>query len=412
MKIALICTGTELLKGSCCNTDLAFAGAKLTEAGVPPHLELTVGDRPDELAFALGAALKQADTLLISGGLGPTADDITLATVARFFGLSLHMPPELAAKIETFWAKRHSGRCPKLQYKQAMIPMGGRYFNNPVGAASGIGIDLDYAGISRHIYLLPGPPGEFETVFSAMLPELLDRRKKALYTDGFLVCGVGETLVAKTVEPLLKGRPVEIAYTAQCGGTKLFLAGAESEVIPALGMCREALGANALPVGCFSLPEYIVATLSRRKETVGCAESCTGGLTADALVSIPGASAVFQGGIVSYANEVKMRLLGVPEEVLARYGAVSAPCAEAMARGAANALRCDCAVSTTGIAGPDGGTAEKPVGLVYVAAVYHDLCAVRELHLHGNRQMIRARAVAQALILLRGLLEGRGSDQC
>lgn len=412
MNIALICTGTELLKGSCCNTDLAFAGAKLAEVGLPPHLEITVGDRPAELAFALSAALKQADTLLISGGLGPTEDDITLATVARFFGLTLHTPPELAAKIETFWAQRHSGRCPKRQYKQALVPTVGRYFDNPVGAASGIGFDAEYAGSLRHVYLLPGPPGEFEAVLAAILPELRSRPGSREFTAGFMVCGMGETLVAKTVEPLLRERPVEIAYTAQPGGTKFFLAGDEPEVRAALTLCRAALGRAALPVGCLSLPEYIIRILAERGESCACAESCTGGLAADALVTVPGASAVFRGGIVAYANEVKRRLLNVPDEVLRTFGAVSSQCAEAMVRGICSALGSECGISTTGIAGPDGGTAEKPVGLVYIGAAYRGLCAVRELHLHGNRRMIRERATAQAFILLRELLDGVGENLC
>lgn len=412
MNTVLICTGTELLKGSCCNTDLAFAGARLTEAGIPPMLEMTVGDRPGELAFALAAALKHADTVILSGGLGPTRDDITLETAARFFGLELAEVPELRTKVEICWAERHGGRCPKQQYKQARIPVGGRYFPNPAGVASGIGVDVTYAGVPRHVYLLPGPPGEFEAVLTAMLPELRTLAGRKTFTAGFLVCGMGETFVAKTVEPLLRTIPVEIAYTAQSGGTKLFLSGAETDVLPALETCRAALGRNALPTGEYSLPEHLVRVLAERGERCGCAESCTGGLVADALVGIPGASACFQGGIVAYANAVKHDLLRVPEEILRTCGAVSAPCAEAMALGACAALNCDCAVSTTGIAGPDGGTPEKPVGLVFVGAARHGLAAVRELRLHGSRRMIRERAAAQALLLLKDLLDGGGDNLC
>ncbi|MBQ9804201.1 MAG: nicotinamide-nucleotide amidohydrolase family protein [Lentisphaeria bacterium] len=414
MSIAIICTGTELLKGSCCNTDLAFAGSHLTAAGMPPVLELTVGDHRDELIFALGTALKSADNILISGGLGPTGDDITLETVACFFGLNLSIDPVLKEKVEKFWALRHTGRCPKFQYKQAMLPDGARYFDNPAGVASGIGFDLVYAGQMRHIYLLPGPPGEFETVFSTgILPELCSRRETQLFTVGCFICGIGETLVARTVEPLLKSLPLEIAYTAQSGGTKLFLSGSDELMVSAaLEQCRHAIGSAALPAGCFSLPEYVIAQLTARGETIACAESCTGGLVADALVSVPGASACFPGGIAAYANEVKENLLRVPSETLASVGAVSAECAEAMASGAAAVFNSDGAVSTTGIAGPGGGTPQKPVGLVYVAASYHGTTAVRELHLRGNRRMIRERAVAQALLLFKELLDGCGADVC
>ena len=414
MSIAIICTGTELLKGSCCNTDLAFAGANLTAAGMPPVLELTVGDHRDELVFALGTALKCADTVIVSGGLGPTRDDITLETIAAFFGLELIIEPELQKKVEFCWAQRHNSRCPKIQYKQAMIPVGGRYFDNSAGVASGIGIDLVYDRQMRHIYILPGPPGEFETVFaSGVLPELCARREKQLFTAGFFVCGIGETQVAKAVEPLLTSLPLEIAYTAQSGGTKLFLSGNdETVVIAALEQCRNAIGSAALPIGSFSLPEYLIETLTARGETFACAESCTGGPVADAFVSIPGASSCFLGGVAAYANKVKETVLNVPSEILQRVGAVSSECAEAMAKGVCAALGSDCAVSTTGIAGPDGGTPEKPVGLVYVGATYHGVTAVRELRLRGNRRMVRERAVAQALILLKELLEGCGGDLC
>ncbi|MBR2344426.1 MAG: CinA family nicotinamide mononucleotide deamidase-related protein [Lentisphaeria bacterium] len=413
MKIALICTGTELLKGSCYNTDLAFAGKKLTEAGIPPVLEICVGDHADELVFAMSSALKVADTILLSGGLGPTADDITLETVARFFDLELVIEPELQQKVETLWAQRHGGRCPKHQYKQAMLPVGAKYFANPVGVASGIGIQLDYAGSRRNVFLLPGPPGEFEAVFSSgILPELRKLQDTSYFTAGFFVCGKGETIVAKCAEPLLKDIPVEIAYTAKNGGTGFFLSGEHDTVVNALEKVRSVLGNAALPIGEYSLPEYLIKMLIQRKAALGCAESCTGGMVADSLVSVPGASECFKGGIVAYANEVKELLLQVPADILRDHGAVSPECAEAMARGVCAALKCDCAVSTTGIAGPGGGTPDKPVGLVYVSAVYNGLTAVRELHLRGNRRMIRERAVAQALLLLKELLDGCGEHLC
>lgn len=413
MKIALICTGTELLKGSCCNTDLAFAGSRLTGCGIPPVLEISVGDRPAELAAALGSALDCADTVVISGGLGPTRDDITLETVARFFGLELEENCELKDKVEKCWAQRHDSRCPRNQYKQAMLPRGGRYFANSAGVASGIGFDVEYDRKLRHIYLLPGPPGEFETVFAGgILPELCRMRENFCCTDGFFVCGMGETLVAKQVEARLKDFPVEIAYTAQPGGTKLFLSGEKAVVDAALLTARAAVGSAALPPGIFSLPEYLLDILQQNGDSFGCAESCTGGLVADLMVNLPGASAVFKGGVVAYANEVKERVLGVAPEILAVHGAVSSECAAAMAEGAGRILQCSCAVSTTGIAGPDGGSAEKPVGLVYVGAVYHGATAVKKLNLRGNRRMIRERAAIQALLLLRELICGHGENVC
>ena len=160
------------------------------------------------------------------------------------------------------------------------------------------------------------------------------------------------------------------------------------------------------------VPEYLHELLGKKGETFGCAESCTGGLVADSIVNLPGASAVFKGGIVAYANEVKERVLAVSPEILQNHGAVSPECAVAMAEGACRTLDCSCAVSTTGIAGPDGGSAEKPVGLVYIAAVYRGVTAVKELRLRGSRRMIRERAAAQALQLLCGLAGGNGENVC
>ena len=207
--------------------------------------------------------------------------------------------------------------------------------------------------------------------------------------------------------------PLEIAYTAVPGGTKLFLSGYDRELLDAsINTLREKFGSNALAAGCFDLPSALIAKLRERNLTVGCAESCTGGLVADLLVSCPGASDVFTGSVVSYANSVKQNTLLVPAEILEKHGAVSAPCAEAMVLGACKQLDCRCAISTTGIAGPGGGTPEKPVGLVYIAAAVNGLTAVKELHLRGNRRMIRERAAIAALTLLWELLDLPENTSC
>lgn len=414
MSIAVICTGTELLKGGCCNTNMQHLGAKLAELAMPPVMELSIGDHPAELCFALSCSLKAADTLIISGGLGPTADDITLETVAKFFGLTLNIVPELKEKVEKRWAIRHTGHCPKFQYKQAMIPENGRYFDNPAGTASGIAFETLYGGKMRRIYLLPGPPAEFETVLdNGVLKELEAHDSERLYTTGFLICGAGEAFVEKQAKNLFGKLDIELAYTAVAGGTKIFFSGKDSDIVNAAARkAQEFFGKSALDIGCFDLPTALLNKLRSKNYTFGCAESCTGGICADTTVSIPGASDVFKGGIVSYANSAKENILNVSSEILQTYGAVSAQCAEAMVLGACKALACNCAISTTGIAGPTGGTPEKPVGLVYIAACVNGLTAVKELHLHGNRQMIRDRAAANAFYLLYELLDAQENAQC
>lgn len=414
MPIAIICTGTELLKGGCCNTDLYFAGAELARHAMPPVMEICIGDHPQELCCALADSLKQADILIISGGLGPTTDDITLETVARFFGVKTIEVPELKEKVRKCWAMRHNSRCPEFQYKQAMIVENGKYFDNPAGVASGIGFQVEYNKKLRRIFLLPGPPAEFETVFhNGVLDEIITASDKKTYTSGFFICGIGEVMTAKTVEPMFTGLPLEIAYTAAPAGTKLFLSSEDPQLLDAaVQKAKETFGPAALDRDCFDLPAALLRKLSAAGLTLGCAESCTGGIIADTIVSIPGASDVFKGGIISYANSVKINTLGVSEEIIAGVGAVSADCASAMVQGACRVLGCNCAVSTTGIAGPDGGTPEKPVGLVYVAASVNGLSTVKELRLHGNRKMIRERAAANALQLLWQLLNAPENAVC
>ncbi|MBE6389562.1 MAG: nicotinamide-nucleotide amidohydrolase family protein [Lentisphaerae bacterium] len=416
MPIAVICTGSELLKGSCCNTNMQLLGMELTARALPPALELTVADHPAELFHALSCAMQVADTLIICGGLGPTRDDITLETVCRFFGKDCIIVPELKDKVESAWQLRHKGHCPKFQYKQAMIPTGGKYFHNPVGVASGIAFHTVYDGKLRNICLLPGPPGEFESVLhNGMLDHITAAavQHTEQYTSGFLVIGTGESIALAKTEALLKDRPLEIACTSSAYGTRIFLTGTDQQMVAdSLDILDRMLPFPHLAPGETDLPSALFRELSNRNKTIGCAESCTGGLVADSLVNIPGISALFSGGIVAYANTVKERLLGVSPEILQKYGAVSPECAVAMAQGACGALNCDCSVSTTGIAGPGGGTPEKPVGLVYIAAAVNGKSAVKELHLHGSRRMIREKAVAQALILLYDLLKKPERHQC
>ena len=212
-------------------------------------------------------------------------------------------------------------------------------------------------------------------------------------------------MVFNPVEKALTGFPVEVACAAGAGGTRIFLTGNTQDVVDeALVIARNALDCPTLPVGEFDMAEYLIKLLKERNMTVSCAESCTGGLAANRFVMLPGASAVFKGSITAYANEVKSSVLNVPQDILDNYGAVSSQCAEAMAKGCAALMKTDCSVSTTGIAGPDGGTPEKPVGLVYVSACVNGFTLTEELRLRGGRRAIRERSVEKALTLLYTLL--------
>ena len=408
MNIAFISTGTELLKGSAVNTNLRCFGSALAAAGIPLHQEIACGDRKQEIAEALSAALKSSEILLVSGGLGPTSDDITLETVARFFGLELHQDPALTLKIENFWkALGRSIPCPKSQFKQAMLPDNGVAIDNPRGSASGIHITADYAGITRHIFLVPGPPSEFEPMIAeSILPAILELVPDRLKTVGFLCAGVGESMAAKTLEKSITALGVEIAYCADASGTRVFLSSDDDEkLLLADRTAHDLMGANAMPDGILDPVTRTIGLLQEKGLTLVTAESCTGGMIANSIVERSGVSSVFAGSAVTYSNALKEKMLGVPAEVLREHGAVSQECACAMAKGAAEHLGADAAVATTGIAGPDGGTPEKPVGLVYVAACVKGEVLCRELKLRGGRTMIRQRAAAQALILLNTMLE-------
>ena len=402
MNIAVICTGTELLKGYTVNSNLAVLGAHLVAAGMPLSLEICVGDRPAEIGGAIAMALKNADTIVLCGGLGPTLDDITLDVAAKFFGCELQVIPELAQKVTDFWHKIHSGHCPKNQLRQARVPVGGHFLPNPVGSASGIAFSSLYGGKMRHIFLLPGPPTEFIPMMrDYLIPELVALDSKRRHTIGFLAAGIGESTLAKAVEPVLKEFPVEIAYTAVPGGTKLFLEGDDPALLEtAIQKARTAAGPDALPAGVTDLFEYLISLLQHHGLSLVTAESCTGGLIARTITDFPGVSSVFKGSVVSYANQLKEELLQVPHELLESLGAVSTPVAAAMAENAAKLMQADCAISTTGIAGPDGGSPDKPVGLVFIACRFNGKTVVEQLNLRGGREAIRQRAAAKAVYLL------------
>ena len=407
MGISVICTGTELLRGSTVNTNLAELGKELTSRGAKLDAAFTVGDSAADHYGALADALKRSECVVFIGGLGPTADDLTLPCAARFFGLELHQDPELTRKVDEFWARLHQGRCPKNQYKQALLPEGGRAIPNPNGSASGIEFSGVYDHKLRHVFLLPGPPTEFVPMVKNHLAErLVELTGATEHVRGFLAAGVGESFASRLVEQALGGPDPKLAYTANFEGTRVYVCDADpAETERKFEIIHAAVGDAALPEGEFALAPYLVKELTRRNLTFSAAESCTGGMIAATVVDVPGASAAFMGGVVAYDNMVKHELLGVPAPTLEQFGAVSPETAEAMARGVAEKLHTDCSVATTGIAGPGGGTPEKPVGLVYVAAYLKGKCEVQEFRFRGGRDAVRQRAVAKALLLMLEMLK-------
>ena len=405
-RAAVLVTGSELIRGGRRDANGPFLAEELTRLGLEPARITIVGDEPSKLEPAIREGL-EADLLVLSGGLGPTHDDRTVELLAQAAGLGLRVIDELAAEIEGIsrGIAERFGR-PYAEFeegvrKQATVPEGGRVIGI-AGTAPGLVVETGRAVA----IVLPGPPPELRRLWQSALEDgavrdVLDRAQAPEYRV-LRVYGLSESAVARALAEA-GGEPegVQATICAHAGEIWVELFGDGEGLASEL---REALGGSVFveddrPV------EAIVLDLARERGlTLGTAESCTGGLIAARLTSVPGSSDVLRGGIVAYDNEVKVERLGVPREVLGAHGAVSAEVAAAMASGARAALGADVTVADTGIAGPGGGSEEKPVGLVYVHASGPDGEASRELQLPGDRDAVRVRATAAALHLLRSLL--------
>jgi competence/damage-inducible protein CinA-like protein len=405
-RAAVLVTGSELIRGGRRDANGPFLAEELTRLGLEPARITIVGDEPSKLEPAIREGL-EADLLVLSGGLGPTHDDRTVELLAQAAGLGLRVIDELAAEIEGIsrGIAERFGR-PYAEFeegvrKQATVPEGGRVIGI-AGTAPGLVVETGRAVA----IVLPGPPPELRRLWHSALEDeavrdVLDRAQAPEYRV-LRVYGLSESAVARALAEA-GGEPegVQATICAHAGEIWVELFGDGEGLASEL---REALGGSVFveddrPV------EAIVLDLARERGlSLGTAESCTGGLIAARLTSVPGSSDVLRGGIVAYDNEVKFERLGVPREVLGAHGAVSAEVAAAMASGARAALGADVTVADTGIAGPGGGSEEKPVGLVYVHASGPDGEASRELQLPGDRDAVRVRATAAALHLLRSLL--------
>ncbi len=403
MKLAVICTGDELLKGSIQNSNLAFLGSVLLENGIVPELSLEVKDTPSDIGFALSAAFSRADTVIMTGGLGPTADDVTKESAAAFFGRTLAEDGPAAAALQRAWNSLKRGDIPSRFLNQAMVPEGSETIPNRFGTAPGVRISDEKHGT---LYMLPGPPAEMEPMFAKqVLPELLEKLDRRVHSCLLYVAGVPESLVEERMLPVI-GPGVNVAYCASPGLVKLFLSGTDPELVGAkVARAKEIFRDELLSPGVAHPAGEAVRLLRRRGFTLATAESCTGGWIAKEITAVPGASDVFKGGVVSYANELKHEFLGVSEETLSSCGAVSAECCTEMLNGICGRAKTECGIAVTGIAGPGGGTIEKPVGLVFIGAKAGDKFEITENHFRGGRDQVRAHSVARGLNLLNRLLK-------
>lgn len=410
MNAELVAVGTELLLGEIANTDGQYISRCLSEAGINLYYHTVVGDNPERLAGVLDLAKSRSDLIITTGGLGPTYDDLTKESLCTSFHRNLVMHEPSLERIKRYFAQ--IGRVmTQNNEKQALLPEGCTVLQNDWGTAPGCLFEAD--GVT--VIMLPGPPRECEPMMrERVMPLLAGKTGLCLVSNCIYIAGMGESTVESrlrammesaenpTIAPYAKEGTVMLRVTARAESREAGLAMNR----PVIAKIREELGDVIFSVDIPTLEETVVRLLAEKKQTFAAAESCTGGLLSKRITDIPGASAVYRGGVCSYANDVKTALLGVCPADLEKYGAVSPSVAIQMARGVCSTAGSDIGVGITGFAGPDGGTPEKPLGLVYVGLCRHGVTYVRKLTLGGNgRDRVRNSAANQALDMVRRLLE-------
>ena len=411
--VELLAVGTELLLGNTVNSDAQMLSRELSALGLNVYYHSVVGDNPERLRRSVELARSRADVLITTGGLGPTCDDLTKKVVAQAYGLELEYHPECAAAIRDFFAR--SGRAmTENNLQQAWLPEGCTVLENRWGTAPGCAFQS-----GRHfVVMLPGPPRECIPMFKeAAAPWLSQLSEGVICSHTLRIFGWGESQVESllrdrmneltnpTLAPYAKEGEMELRVTAKADSP----AAAQALIAPVEQEVRALLGELIYGTGEDTLERVVLEGMKARGLTLGTAESCTGGLITKRLTDLPGSSAVFRGGVVSYTNEVKAQVLGVPRQLLEEQGAVCADVARAMAQGARRVLGCDAAVSATGVAGPDSDERGNPVGLVYVALAAPEGCWVRKLSLAGasdRRDRVRIMAANHALDMVRRWLAG------
>lgn len=402
----ILCVGTELLLGDIVNTNAAYLSQQLAELGIHVYRHTAVGDNPERLRRALDAAFSEADLVITSGGLGPTYDDLTKETVASYFGRKMEMHSESLETIRAYFQR--TGRVmTKNNEKQAMMPTGAIVFPNHYGTAPSLAIESGEDGEKTAI-MLPGPPGELTRIFAEEVRPYLEKRRGAtLVSKNVHIFGMGESAVEEKLKGIMtESKNPTVAPYCKEGEVRLRVTAESDTKESAAKMCDEMIerirdtevGRFIYGVDVGTLENAVVEYLHREGLTLAAAESCTGGLISKRITDISGCSDVFYGGCVTYTNEIKQRLLGVSAVTLDRYGAVSEQTAKEMAKGVRERLGTDIGVSATGIAGPTGGTAETPVGTVYIGISTRNGEKVRRLSLSPmrSRDYIRIVSVANA----------------
>lgn len=405
MKAELIAVGTEILLGNIVNTDAQVISQGLSELGIDVFYQTVVGDNPERLERVIREARERAQIIITTGGLGPTLDDLTKETLARVFNKKMVLHQPSLERIRDFFRSINREMTPNNE-KQAWLPEGCTVLVNDWGTAPGCAFEAD----GTHVIMLPGPPRECEPMFKYRAMEYLYKLAGGcIVSHNVRVFGLGESnmeailhdrmeeMKNPTIAPYAKTSECFVRITAKADTAEE----AEALCAPVVDEVVETLGEYVYGVDVDSLEEVVGKLLVQKGLTLAVAESCTGGLLSKRLTDIPGSSAYYPGGVCSYCNEVKKNVLGVDGALLEANGAVDPQVAEQMARGVARVIGADIGVGITGVAGPDGGTPEKPVGLVYISVVCGDRVETRTMRSSLGRDRVRMQAASTALDLVR-----------
>lgn len=407
MIVELVAVGTELLLGMIANTNAQYLSKQCSRLGMDLYHHTVVGDNEERIAEAINCALTRSDIIICTGGLGPTKDDITKEAIAKCQGLDLVEDATSRQMIEEYFSKK--GIEPtENNWKQALVPQGCQVVINDNGTAPGIIITTKE---NKKIILLPGPPSEMISMFENKIADYFEKMQETyFYSKMIKICGVGESKVATVIADLIDEQTnPTIAMYAKMGEVSVRVMSKASDrksakkiATPVIKeICKRFKSSVFTKTDSVNLEDAVVGLLRENDYTIAIAESCTGGMLASKLVAVPGASKCFEQGYITYANGAKQELLNVKKKTLKTYGAVSKETAKEMAIGAMKAANSDVSVAITGIAGPQGGTEEKAVGLVYISCDIKGECTTKEYNFDGDRTKIREQAVTRALIDVR-----------
>ncbi len=410
MVVELISVGTEILLGNIVNTNASYLAEMCASLGLDLYYQTVVGDNEERMTKTLEQALSRSDIVIMTGGLGPTKDDMTKEVAAKVFGMELVEDAHSRQRIVDFLAGSQYKVITENNWKQALVPVGAKVIDNHNGTAPGLILEKD----DKAIILMPGPPNEMKPMFERDIAPYLNKLEpEIIFSEMVKISGRGESRVETEIMDLMESQSnPTIAPYAKTGEVHLRITAKAADEEKAKELIAPVVEELQHRFGDFvyttdenvTLPQALIELLKEQNLSITTAESCTGGLLAGALVSASGASTVLRQGYITYANEAKEELLGVKKETLDSVGAVSEETAREMAEGAAKAAGADTAISITGIAGPDGGTEEKPVGTVYIGTYVKGKTKVVKYYVKGNRQKVRDYSVVNGLNQLRMMI--------